>query len=125
MIKTALFELEKLLQRRLALAVLAGLLLANCLLTHYQITRVNDWGYSVQDIRLVYDELEGLDGASQLAWLDARIEEADSQARADIEAGRAPFMAGLPPPYRAVRDQSRRSPATAITWPTSAGRPTT
>ncbi|MPW24525.1 hypothetical protein GC105_01795 [Alkalibaculum sp. M08DMB] len=74
MMKLIYYEACKIFHRKIAWVVIIGLILANGLIIHYQINSVNEEGYSIKDIALVYEELEGKNTQEQKTWLEIETE---------------------------------------------------
>ncbi|MCL2137148.1 MAG: hypothetical protein FWH40_06475 [Coriobacteriia bacterium] len=85
--KLTCYEALKLLQRRTAWLVVAGLLCANCLLVYYQANRQGPEGYSLRQASEVYSELALVDPYELVDWMRADTERIYSDAFAGSYEG--------------------------------------
>ena len=74
MIRIIYYEGRKLFHRKVAWFVIFGLILANGLVTYYNIYRINEEGYCIKDVSSVYEELDNKSNQEQHMWIQTQIE---------------------------------------------------
>ena len=99
--KIAWYEAVKVCQRRAAVGVALGLLVASCIATHYQANRADAYGLTMRDEYAVCLQMSGLDNAERLEWLES---EADAYY-VDLFGGGGAYRPGMDLIYRSTVDE--------------------